>query len=45
MDYTDLLWIKLIVLGVAAFVWGLYTGFNGLPLEPEFHDTPEPPHR
>lgn len=45
MDYTDLMWIKLILLGVGAFAWGLYTGFNGLPLEPEPPDTSEPPHR
>ena len=32
MSYTDYLWTKFILLVIAAFVWGLYTGWKGLDL-------------
>ena len=28
VEFTDYLWIKLIVLVVAAFIYGIYKGFN-----------------
>jgi hypothetical protein len=33
-DATDFMLIKLIVLGLVAFLWGAYTGFTGKPLDP-----------
>lgn len=34
MDYIDYIIIKAIVLVIAAFIWGLYCGAKGLPLDP-----------
>lgn len=29
MEFTDLLWIKLIVFAVGAFIWNFIRGLNG----------------
>lgn len=40
MEFTDYMIWKAVVLGVLAFAWGLYRGFNGQPLGLEPHDKP-----
>lgn len=34
MDYVDWLIVKGIVIVIGAFIWGVYCGANGLPLDP-----------
>ena len=43
MDYTDWLWFKFWLFIVAAFVWGLWRGITGQPLEPGPHGTETDP--
>lgn len=38
MEFSDYLIAKLIVLAVAAFIWGVYCGFTGRPLWREPRD-------
>jgi hypothetical protein len=39
MEYTDYLLAKLVLFAIAAFIYGLIRGFNGLPLSREQRDT------
>lgn len=34
MDYTDWIWLKFWLVVGAAFVYGVWRGFTGQPLEP-----------
>lgn len=34
MDYVDFMLWKLLALAIIAFVWGLFCGISGLPLDP-----------
>ena len=41
--FTDYLIWKAIAIVVAAFIWGIWRGFNGLPLGVERPDSPTEP--
>jgi hypothetical protein len=41
LDYGDLIVWKLLLLAVAAFLYGLYRGITGRPLEAEPRDSQE----
>ena len=45
MDYTDYQIAKLIGLAVLAFIYGLWRGLNGLPLERGPHDNQSGEHQ